>query len=613
MQGEPLILQAAFALPVILALTLFIYLRSERKAVHLMMAALIASILPWLLGIVLRLEGTTQAVREVGLDLDHVTSFWMPAFFAVAMGYFARLRAFENNRAAAAACLVSAPVFSVLYLLEPVQSVYFLDRGAALAGAPTHAWAGPLYWASKAWAVLLNATAFTFLGIAVFRGRTVDERRRAVALVAAAAAPAATHFAFVFSGNPVFEWLTPLALMVTALAVVHGAYRHGLLDGPPLIRTDLIDHLHEGMIVTNETGIVVDLNARAIEALGVERDVSMGASLHELFSLSFGSERAEEVAGSIMALSPADDELSVEVTGFAGNFFELSAGALQSETFLPSGRIVLLRERSEQRRAELMLREHQKRESVGILAAGVAHEVNNPLAYVRANLAHIQEFADQASKVLGERDGLDLEDWQELPDVVVDTIEGLDRIEQIVKNLVRFSGTPDEDFAPVDVANVVGDALKLADLHRTADVRIERRCVAPLPLVSGSENRIVQAVLNLLLNARQVLEGQKDAWIIVETTTERNEVVIRVRDNGPGVAEADVERIFDPFFTTRAPDEGTGLGLAISIDIAREHGGSLVLEKAGFGACFAMRIPFAEAGQGARAESSRHDESTSLT
>ena len=613
MQGDPLVFQAAFATPVILALTLFIYLRSERKPVHLMMAALIASILPWLLGIVLRLEGTTEAIRETALDLEHVTGFWMPAFFAVSMGYFARLRAFENNHAAAAACLVSAPVFSLLYVIEPVQSVYLLDRGAALAGAPTEAWAGPLYWATKAWAVLLNATAFTFLGIAVFRGRTVDERRRAVALVAAAAAPAATHFAFVFTGNPIFEWSTPLALVVTALAVVHGAYRHGLLDGPPLIRTDLIDHLHEGMIVTNETGIVVDLNVRAIEALGVERDVSMGASLSELFALSFGRERADEVAAAIMALSPSDDEFSAEVTGFAGDFFELSAGALQSETFLPSGRIVLLRERSEQRRAELMLREHQKRESVGILAAGVAHEVNNPLAYVRANLAHFQEFADQASKFLAEREGVDLVDWQELPDVVVDTLEGLDRIEQIVKNLVRFSGTPDEEFAPVDVSDVVGDALKLADLHRSSDVRIERRCLSPLPLVSGSENRIVQAILNLLLNARQVLAGRKDAWIIVETTTERSEVVIRVRDNGPGVAEEDVERIFDPFFTTRAPDEGTGLGLAISIDIAREHGGSLVLEKAGFGACFAMRIPFGDAGRGRHEASPRHDESASLT
>ena len=76
-----------------------------------MMAALIASILPWLFGIILRLEGATPAIREAGLDLDHVTSFWMPAFFAVAMGYFARLCAFENSHAASAACLVSAPSF----------------------------------------------------------------------------------------------------------------------------------------------------------------------------------------------------------------------------------------------------------------------------------------------------------------------------------------------------------------------------------------------------------------------------------------------------------------------------------------------------------------------
>jgi signal transduction histidine kinase len=586
--------QVALALPVVTALVLFTLLRSERKPVHLMMAALLASIIPWLVGMAMRTGGGSLSAQEAGLDLEHVSGFWMPALFAISMGYFARLRAFESSPGPAAAFLCSAPLFTALYLIDGIQPLYFLDRSAALHGGAPELWAGPFYWATKTWALVLNGSAFTFLGIALFRGRTAQERKRAATLVAAAGAPLAAHFAFVVGINPLGEALTPLALVFTAAAFVHGTQRHGLLDGTPLIRSDVIDHLHEGLVVTNEQGVVVDLNERAVAALDVQRDVVIGSRLADLLCDSAGRERAEEVAARVITLSPVDEHLSIQLTRADGRVLELSAGAVRGRGYQPAGRIVLLRDRSEQRRAELLLREHQKRESVGILAAGVAHEVNNPLAYVRSNLSHVQLLVDEASKQHPDGGGAD--EWRELPDVLNDTVEGLDRIEQIVKSLIRFSAPPDEDFQSVDVETVVEDSLRLANLHRASEVRISRQITVPLQPVYGSANRLVQAVLNLLLNARQALVGREDPRLSVETELESNRVIVRVRDNGPGIAAEHRDRIFDPFFTTRAPDAGTGLGLSISFDIAREHGGTLELEPSESGACFALKLPIARQG-----------------
>ena len=316
----------------------------------------------------------------------------------MADAHMAFLRAFEASAGPAIAFLCSAPIFTAIYLIDGLQPFYFADRAAALQGSAPDLWGGPIYWASKTWATVLNGAAFLFLGIAVFRGRTPAERKRAVTLVGAAAAPTAAHFAHVIGMNPLGEGLTPVALIITAVAYLHGSLRHGLLAGPPLIRTDVIEHLHEGLVVLNERGIVVDLNGRAAAALNAHHDDAVGDSLAALLTPMAGAERADDVSRRVLAMSPGDEHASIDLANTEGRVLELSAGAVGERGYLPGGRIVLLRDRSEQRRAEQLLSEHQKRESVGILAAGVAHEVNNPLSYVRSNLAHVKLLVEYAFK-----------------------------------------------------------------------------------------------------------------------------------------------------------------------------------------------------------------------
>jgi len=251
----------------------------------------------------------------------------------------------------------------------------------------------------------------------------------------------------------------------------------------------------------------------------------------------------------------------------------------------------VLRDRTDQWRRERLLQQRQRLESVGVLAAGVAHEVNNPLAYVRANLAHLEQLAALAPKLQNGPQPAASE-LLEMGDVVAESVEGLDRIARIVEDLLHFARPPLERRSPVSLSRVAEEALRLAALHQGSPVRVEAVLAPALPAVEASEDRLVQVALNLLLNARQALGAREGGWIRVETGAEAGRVTLRVRDNGPGVPSELRERIFDPFFTTRPPGEGTGLGLAIAFDIVREHDGSLELEpQAGGGACFALRLP----------------------
>jgi signal transduction histidine kinase len=161
-----------------------------------------------------------------------------------------------------------------------------------------------------------------------------------------------------------------------------------------------------------------------------------------------------------------------------------------------------------------------------------------------------------------------------------------------VDRLCRLSRKAEEEFEWVDVNAVLQDALEVAEFHRNDAVRVELRLEEGLPPLMGSRECLAQAILNLLLNAKQALAGSQGRCIVASTHREGGSVEIRVVDDGPGIPREIRERIFDPFFTTKDPGEGTGLGLAIAFDIARDHGGMIeVVSSTGAGASFTVRIP----------------------
>ncbi len=297
--------------------------------------------------------------------------------------------------------------------------------------------------------------------------------------------------------------------------------------------------------------------------------------------------------GALTQLEPGSPPPVVELHTADERCIEVSAACVSDGAGHAAGRFAVLRDRTEERRYERVLRQTQKAQTVGTLASGIAHEVNNPLAFIRANLGQIQRMGEIVEEWRGGR-GADAKLAEELSDLATiaeETLDGIGRIERIVAGMRRLVAEPEAANVSVDVNRVVSDAVRLANLHRSPDITLNTRLADALPQVQGAPERLVQAVLNLLVNARQALEATPGE-IVVETDCDGESVEIRVSDDGPGVPEHVRERIFDPFFTTKGPDRGTGLGLAIAFEILRDHDGVLELQPTGGdGACFCARLP----------------------
>ena len=190
--------------------------------------------------------------------------------------------------------------------------------------------------------------------------------------------------------------------------------------------------------------------------------------------------------------------------------------------------------------------------------------------------------------------------------MALETLEGVERIRRIVDGMRALSNAERAASSQVDLNEVAREALRLAQVGAEGEGPTIGLALDALPSVRGNADRLVQIVLNLVVNARQALVGRAGAHIQLATRARGGAVELEVRDNGPGVPEAVLDRVFDPFFTTRGPDEGTGLGLAIAFDIAREHGGALeVSSPPGQGATFVLRLPAADGAELADAGTGR--------
>jgi ligand-binding sensor domain-containing protein/nitrogen-specific signal transduction histidine kinase/CheY-like chemotaxis protein len=244
-----------------------------------------------------------------------------------------------------------------------------------------------------------------------------------------------------------------------------------------------------------------------------------------------------------------------------------------------------------------------KMAAVGTLAAGVGHEINNPLSYIVSNLEHACEESTTLMKRLEQGPDDVRERLREMEQVLREALMGADRVRRIVKDLKTFSRQDEDSNGPVDLRAVMDSAAKLAAGELRPRAQLVRH-YSEVPRVEGNEPRLAQVFLNLIINAAQALPEGKPEQNEVRLVTRRldeEHVVAEVHDTGSGIAPDVLGRIFDPFFTTKPVGVGTGLGLALCQAFITAMGGRIEVEsQVGKGTVFRVTLPAAK-GEAVRA------------
>jgi two-component system NtrC family sensor kinase len=335
---------------------------------------------------------------------------------------------------------------------------------------------------------------------------------------------------------------------------------------------NIVESLNVGVLAVDLGGIVESWNTRMEQLFNVPRHEAVGHQLRALLP--------EELAAEIAARR--DEE---QITGIYKQrlhhqgkvlTMNVSITPLVSKSGERIGRLLLFDDVTQRERMEEQMSQTEKLTSLGLLAAGVAHEVNTPLAVISN---YIQMLAKQMPE--GDpRQGI-------IEKIVKQTF----RASEIVNNLLNFSRTSATELADLDVNRVVEETLSLvAHPLKTSQIQVVKQLGPTLPAVRGSANKLQQVFLNLFLNARDAMPG--GGMLEIRTAAHNGSVEIEVVDTGAGIPRDHIHRIFDPFFTTKASGRGTGLGLSVSYGIIKEHAGKIdVRSTPGKGTSFHVEFP----------------------
>ncbi len=257
--------------------------------------------------------------------------------------------------------------------------------------------------------------------------------------------------------------------------------------------------------------------------------------------------------------------------------------------------------------SESQLVQSEKMASIGVLAAGVAHEINNPIGFIRSNLVVLEEYFEDINNFYQEFKGqLSTETernihemlakkhelefiFDDAPPLLKSSIGGVDRVTEIVTNLKTFARVDQPDKMLVDINEGLNATLNMVSNELKYSCRMHVDLKA-LPRVFAFPGKLNQVFMNLLINAGQAITDKGD--IYVSSFVEEKNIVIKIEDTGKGIEENDLGQIFTPFYTSKPIGEGTGLGLSISHQIIEQHQGEIkVTSTVGKGSCFAVYIP----------------------
>ncbi|MEP6739125.1 MAG: PAS domain S-box protein [Caldimonas sp.] len=376
------------------------------------------------------------------------------------------------------------------------------------------------------------------------------------------------------------------------------------------LKAAIFDHAFAALVATDALGRIVEFNPSAEAMFGRERADVLGRAVSEVMIPQRFREGHESGMRRMQAGSPGrvmGKRLEMHALRADGSEFPMEMVLWRTDaagTVFYTASIADLSERHDSarqiERQREALRQSEKLSAMGSLLAGVAHELNNPLAIVMGRASLLEEKCE------------------ELPELKADAArirEAAERCGRIVRTFLNMARQRPSKRSPVAIDDVIRAAVDMLQYgYRTHGIELELALADALPAVTADADQIGQVVMNLLVNAQQALAGSEGARRVrLETGLEpaapgrEAQVWLRIADSGRGVSMALRARLFEPFFTTKAEGAGTGLGLAVSRSLAREHGGELVLEEdrgeggASFRLCLpvsgAMAVPAAQAAE----------------
>jgi signal transduction histidine kinase len=287
----------------------------------------------------------------------------------------------------------------------------------------------------------------------------------------------------------------------------------------------------------------------------------------------------------------------------------LMSNARQYKVDLEARNNELVRSKIQLERLQTQIVQNEKMASLGQLAAGIAHELNNPVGFVYGNLDFLNRCMGGLVRLLNHYDKAELPesvtsgaalikeqiDYQasleDLDSIISDCREGAERIRDIVQNLRTFSRLDEAEFKKTDIQEGIDSTIRLLSRWFSTDNITLVREYGELPLIDAFSGQLNQVWMNLLVNAAQAVSAT-GGEVRVTTSADEGFVSVAISDTGCGIAQEHISRIFDPFYTTKPVGEGTGLGLSISFGIVDRHGGTITVDtKVNKGSTFTVALP----------------------
>ncbi len=344
----------------------------------------------------------------------------------------------------------------------------------------------------------------------------------------------------------------------------------------------IVESVNVGLLAVDESGRIIRCNSPFEEMMGLNREEAVGRQVEDIFDESFALNLENILGKSRWHLTEIRNAYKLHTYDRGGRslILNVAVAPLRSVSNQQTGAIIVFENVSSRVKLEETLQQSEKLSSIGLLAAGVAHEVNTPLtgvsSYTQMLLGMIPE-TDPKHALLQKMQ------------------RQTDRATNIVGNLLNFSRTGNaEEFGEIEINKLLNDTLQLLEPQlRTSSVQIVKDYAEAPPAIHGSGGKLQQVFTNLILNARDAMFS--GGTITLKTfANEVDGVVVEVSDTGEGIPEENLGKVFDPFFTTKGVGNGTGLGLAVSYGIVQEHAGTIeVSSPEGEGTTFRLVFPTA--------------------